>query len=180
MSEKLQEVLVPKAGNYYKTRESFDSGLGVITDPVGMAEVLSRLTVSQIYTPERLNRVNQAYLSDKEQLSVTKLTDKVLAATLFSDIPTGPELGVWMRVNAVTLDSLLSAYHNDKTRPEVKAQLAERLTYTVKQLKRKAKRVSAYESAHFAWLQHGVEKGLTDAKAKLITKPLALPPGSPI
>ncbi|MGS0693779.1 zinc-dependent metalloprotease [Shewanella sp. 0m-4] len=180
VSEKLQEVLVPKAGNYYKTRESFDSGLGVITDPVGMAEVLSRLTVSQIYTPERLNRVNQAYLSDKEQLSVTKLTDKVLAATLFSDIPTGPELGVWMRVNAVTLDSLLSAYHNDKTRPEVKAQLAERLTYTVKQLKRKAKRVSAYESAHFAWLQHGVEKGLTDAKAKLITKPLALPPGSPI
>ncbi|ABZ78328.1 conserved hypothetical protein [Shewanella halifaxensis HAW-EB4] len=180
IDEKLQELLVPKAGNYYNTRESFDSGLGVITDPVGMAEVLSRLTVSQIYTPERLNRVNQAYLSDKEQLSVTKLTDKVLAATLFSDIPTGHELGVWMRVNAVTLDSLLKAYHDDKTRPEVKAQLAERLAYTIKQLKRKVKRVSAYEAAHFAWLQQGVEKGLTDAKAKLITKPLTLPPGSPI
>ena len=180
VNENLEQVLVPKAGNYYKTRESFDSGLGVITDPLGMAEVLSRLTVSQIYAPERINRVNQAYLSDKEQLSVTKLTDKVLAATLFSDIPTGPELGVWMRVNAVTLDSLLTAYHDDKTRPEVKAQLAERLAYTVKQLKRKVKRVSSYEAAHYAWLQQGIEQGLKDAKAKLITKPLVLPPGSPI
>lgn len=180
VDEKLQELLVPKAGNYYKTRESFDSGLGVITDPLGMAEVLSRLTLTQIYTPERINRVNQAYLSDKEQLSVTKLTDKVLATTLFSDIPTGSELGVWMRVNTVTIDSMLAALHEPKTRPEVKAQLAERLTYTVKQLKRKVKRVSAYEAAHFAWLQQGIELGLKDAKHKLIAKPLALPPGSPI
>ncbi|GIU23570.1 zinc-dependent metalloprotease [Shewanella schlegeliana] len=180
VDEKLQELLVPKAGNYYKTRESFDSGLGVITDPLAMAEVLSRLTLSQIYAPERINRVNQAYLSDKEQLSVTKLTDKVLASTLFNDIPTGPELGVWMRVNTVTIDSLLAAFHDPKTRPEVKAQLAERLAYTVKQLKRKVKRVSAYEAAHYAWLQQGIEKGLKDAKHKLIAKPLSLPPGSPI
>ncbi|ABV89012.1 zinc-dependent metalloprotease [Shewanella pealeana] len=180
VEESLEQVLVPKAGNYYKTRESFDSGLGVITDPLGMAEVLSRLTLTQIYAPERMNRVNQAYLSDKEQLSVSKLTDKVLASTVFSDIPTGPELGVWMRVNTVTIDSLLAAYHAPKTRPEVKAQLAERLAYTVKQLKRKVKRVSAYEAAHYAWLQQGIEKGLKDAKYKLITQPLALPPGSPI
>ncbi|MCL1146519.1 zinc-dependent metalloprotease [Shewanella marinintestina] len=178
--EKLQEILVPKAGNYYKTRESFDSALGVVTDPLAMAEGLSRLTLSQIYAPARINRVNQAYLSDKEQLSVAKLTDKVFAHTVFSDIPTGHELGVWMRVNAVTLDSILASFHNEQTRPEVKAQLAERLHYLVKQLKRKVKRVSAYEAAHFAWLQQGVEKGLKDADAKLIAKPLALPPGSPI
>ncbi|MEZ9197430.1 zinc-dependent metalloprotease [Shewanella sp. 10N.286.54.B9] len=180
ISEPLQQMLVPKAGNYQNTRESFHSGLGVVADPLGMAEVLSRHALSQVYVPERINRVNQAYLNDKEQWSVVKITDKVLARTVFSDIPTGPELGVWMRVNAVTIDVLLQAYHNVKTRPEVKAQLAERLTYTVKQLKRKVKRVSAYEAAHFAWLQHGIEKGLLNPEIKLIVKPLPMPPGSPI
>ncbi|QQX79666.1 zinc-dependent metalloprotease [Shewanella sp. KX20019] len=180
ITESLQQMLVPKAGNYSHTRESFHSGLGVVADPLGMAEVLSRHALAQIFVPERLNRVNQAYLNDKEQWSVSKVTDKVLAKTVFADIPNGPELGVWMRVNAVTLDVLLQAYHNEKTRPEVKAQLAERLNYTIKQLKRKVKRVSAYEAAHFAWLQQGIEKGMKDAKAKLIAKPLPMPPGSPI
>ncbi|PKG58440.1 zinc-dependent metalloprotease [Shewanella sp. GutDb-MelDb] len=180
ISESLQEMLVPKAGNYSNTRESFHSGLGVVADPLGMAEVLSRHALSQIFVPERINRINQAYLNDKEQWSVSKVTDKVLAKTVFADMPTGPELGVWMRVNAVTVDVLLAAYHDDKTRPEVKAQLAERLGYMVKQLKRKVKRVSAYEAAHFAWLQQGIEKGLNDPKLKLIAHPLPMPPGSPI
>ncbi len=180
ISQSLQEALVPKSGNYRNSRESFDSGLGVINDPLGMAEVLSRHTLSQLFTPERLNRVNQAYLNDKEQISVPDLVDKLLGATLYEDIPTGAELGVWMRVNTVFLDELLSAYHNKQTRPEVKAQLAGRLAATLKQLKRKVKRVSAYEAAHFAWLAEGVEEGMKEPEFKLISEPLTMPPGSPI
>ncbi len=180
ISQSLQEALVPKSGNYRNSRESFDSGLGVINDPLGMAEVLSRHTLSQLFTPERLNRVNQAYLNDKEQISVPDLVDKLLGATLYEDIPTGAELGVWVRVNTVLLDELLSAYHNKQTRPEVKAQLAGRLAATLKQLKRKVKRVSAYEAAHFAWLAEGVEEGMKEPEFKLISEPLTMPPGSPI
>jgi hypothetical protein len=180
ISQSLQEALVPKSGNYQNSRESFDSGLGVINDPLGMAEVLSRHTLSQLFTPERLNRVNQAYLNDKEQLSVPDLVDKLLGATLYEDIPTGVELGVWMRVNTVIIDELLSAYHNKQTRPEVKAQLAGRIAATLKQLKRKVKRVSAYEAAHFAWLAEGVEQGMKEPKFKLLSEPLTMPPGSPI
>ncbi|WP_076412004.1 zinc-dependent metalloprotease [Shewanella sp. UCD-KL12] len=180
ISQSLSESLVPKAGNYSRTRESFDSGLGVITDPIGMAEVLSRHTAKQLFSPLRLNRVNQSYMSDREQLSVPSLVDKVLGFTLYADIPTGAELGVWMRVNSVVLDELLTSYHDKQTSPEVKAQLADRLRYTLKQLKRKVKRVSAYEAAHFAWLAEGVEKGMKDSKVNLITKPLKMPPGSPI
>ena len=180
ISQSLQDSLVPKSGNYYKTRESFESGLGVITDPLGMAEVLSRHTVQQLLSPERLNRVNQGYISDREQLSVPAIVDKLLGSTLYDDIPTGAEQGVWMRVNTVILDEILTSYHAKQTRPEVKAQLADRLRYTLKQLKRKVKRVSAYEAAHFAWLAEGVESGLKDAKVKLIPQPLKMPPGSPI
>lgn len=176
----LQQSLVPKAGNYNRTRESFDSALGVITDPLGMAEILSRHTAKQLLAPQRLNRVNQSYIDDREQLSVSALVDKLLDSTLYEDIPNGPEQGVWMRVNSVILDELLASYHAKQTRPEVKAQLAGRLRHTLKQLKRKVKRVSAYEAAHFAWLAEGVEQGLKDPKVKLIEEPLKMPPGSPI
>ncbi|QLE87023.1 DUF5117 domain-containing protein [Shewanella sp. Scap07] len=176
----LSESLVPKSGNYYATRESFDSGVGVVNDPIGMAEVLSRHTLTQMLAPSRLNRVNQGYLNDKEQLSVPKLVNQVLGATLYEDIPTGRELGVWMRVNAVVLEQLLASYHHADTSSEVKAQLYDRLKYALKQLSRKVKRSSAYEAAHFAWLEKRLTKALADSKVKMIDKPLTLPPGSPI
>ncbi|WP_394204546.1 zinc-dependent metalloprotease [Shewanella waksmanii] len=176
----LSETLVPKSGNYYPTRESFASGVGVVNDPLGMAEVLSRHTLSQLLAPVRLNRVNQSYLQDKEQLSIPKLVNQLMGATVYNDIPTGAELGVWMRVNTVVFEQLLASYHHADTSSEVKAQLYDRLKYASKQLSRKVKRSSAYEAAHFAFLEQRLSKALTDSKIKMIDKPLAMPPGSPI
>lgn len=177
---KVIDALVPKSGNYRATRESFDGATGVVIDPLGMAEVLSRHTCQQLLRPSRLNRVNQGYFADKEQLSVVTLVNKLLGKTLFADAPTWASQGVWMRVNAVVLDTLLASYHDQASSPEVKAQLAGRLAFAEKQLSRLVKRSSDYESAHYQWLLEGIEKGLKDAKFKLIDKPLAMPPGSPI
>jgi hypothetical protein len=174
------QALVPKAGNYQKTRESFGSNLGVITDPVAMAEVMSRHIVSQLLTPERLNRVSQAYMGDSQQLSVVQLIDKLVGMSLYQDLPSGQGLAIQMRVNAVVIDSLLAAYHNPKTAPEVKAQLAARVDYIVKQLKRRSNRGSDYQSAHYDWLFQGITKGMTDSTYRLIAKPVDMPPGSPI
>ncbi|QDE32633.1 zinc-dependent metalloprotease [Shewanella polaris] len=174
------QALVPKAGNYRKTRESFGSNLGVITDPVAMGEVMSRHIVSQLLAPERLNRVSQEYMEDSQQLSVVKLIDKLAAATLYQDLPSGQGLALQMRVNTVVVDSLLAAYHNPTTAPEVKAQLAARVDYIIKQLKRRSNRGSDYQSAHYDWLFQGITKGMDDAIYRLITKPIEMPPGSPI
>ncbi|WP_137225180.1 zinc-dependent metalloprotease [Shewanella sp. MEBiC00475] len=174
------QALVPKAGNYRKTRESFGSNLGVITDPVAMGEVMSRHIVSQLLAPERLNRVSQEYMEDSQQLSVVKLIDKLAAATLYQDLPSGQGLALQMRVNTVVVDSLLAAYHNPTTAPEVKAQLAARVDYIIKQLKRRSNRGSDYQSAHYDWLFQGITKGMDDATYRLITKPIEMPPGSPI
>ncbi|MCL1042861.1 zinc-dependent metalloprotease [Shewanella marisflavi] len=177
---KVIDALVPKSGNYRATRESFDGATGVVIDPLGMAEVLSRHTCQQLLRPSRLNRVNQGYFADKGQLSVVTLVNKLLGKTLFADAPTWASQGVWMRVNAVVLDTLLASYHDQASSPEVKAQLAGRLAFAEKQLSRLVKRSSDYESAHYQWLLEGIEKGLKDAKFKLMDKPLAMPPGSPI
>jgi len=173
-------ALVPKAGNYRKTRESFGSNLGVITDPVAMGEVMSRHIVSQLLAPERLNRVSQAYMGDSQQLSVVTLIDKLAGASLYQDLPSGQGLALQMRVNTVVVDGLLAAYHHPNTAPEVKAQLGARMDYILKQLKRRSSRGSDYQSAHYDWLHKGITLGLTDPEYHLIAKPIPMPPGSPI
>ncbi|NMD53865.1 zinc-dependent metalloprotease [Shewanella sp. DNRA4] len=176
----LLDTLVPKAGNYQPTRESFESGLGVTSDPLGMAEVSARHTVSLLLMPKRLNRVSQAAMADNEQLSVETLLNKLFAATLYQEDKLGLVEGVWMRVNAVVIDELLSTYHDPQTAPEVKAALFERAQFVIKQLKAKANRANAKVAAHYNGLEQGLSAGLLDANKKLIPKPLTLPPGSPI
>lgn len=176
----LLDSLVPKAGNYHVTRESFDSGLGAINDPLGMAEVFSRHTVSLLLMPKRLNRVSQASMADSEQLSVTTLLDKLFAATLYQEDKLGLVEGVWMRVNAVVIDEVLATLHDPQTSPEVRAAINDRAQFVIKQLKAKSNRANVSLAAHYTWLQQGLAAGLTDAKVKLIPKPLTLPPGSPI
>lgn len=176
----LLDILVPKAGNYLPTRESFESGLGVASDPLGMAEVSARHTVSLLLMPKRLNRVSQAAMADNEQLSVETLLNKLFAATLYQEDKLGLVEGVWMRVNAVVIDELLSTYHDPQTAPEVKAALFERAQFVIKQLKAKANRANAKVAAHYNGLEQGLSAGLLDANKKLIPKPLTLPPGSPI
>ncbi|WP_394130270.1 zinc-dependent metalloprotease [Shewanella maritima] len=174
------EMLVPKAGNYRKTRESFDSQLGVATDPLAMAEVLGRHVTKSLLNSARLNRVNQAYMGDNEQLSVPKLVDKLLAASLYSDLKRGESLGIQMRINAVVVDELLVSYHHKQTAVEVKAQLRQKLQQAAKQLERRSRRASDYQSAHYDWLMLGLKKGLADPKVKILSQPMKMPPGSPI
>ncbi|MCL1078954.1 DUF5117 domain-containing protein [Parashewanella spongiae] len=174
------QYLVPKSGNYRATRESFASGLGVLPDQLGMAEVLSRHTVTNLLMPRRLNRVNQAYIADREQLSVSELINELLDTTLLKRRKTGTQTGIWMRVNAVVVDALLQAVRDPQTAPEIQALLSERLQYAVSQLERKAKRADDYQAAHFQWLANSINKGLTDAEFHLINEPLPMPPGSPI
>lgn len=180
LPRELVESLLPKQGNYSRGRESFASGLGVVADPVGMAEVLSRHTLQALLAPKRLNRVEQGFQSDSEQLSVNELLDKLMAVTLYQEGKTGLERGVWMRLNAVVVDTLLEAFHHDDTSAEVKAVLGAKLAYTIKQLERKASRSSEADAAHFKYLALGVARGLDDPLVRIITKPLPMPPGSPI
>lgn len=176
----LLETLVPKAGNYQATRESFDSALGAITDPLGMAEAFSRHTVRLLLQPKRLNRVSQAAMADNEQLSVPTLLNKLFAATVFQEDALGLSEGVWMRINAVVIDELLYARHHQDTSPEVQAALDERAQFVLKQLMAKAKRANVKLAAHYTWLHQGLSAGLKDPQVKLIAKPLRLPPGAPI
>ena len=176
----LLEQLVPKAGNYYRSRESFGSSLGVAVDQLAMAELLSRHTVSALLNPERLNRVDQAFARDTEQLSVEDLLDRLLGKTLLKSLPSGDQTSIAMRVNAVVLDGMLQSLESDASAPEVKAMVRMKLDYLLKQLPRKEKRSSGYKAAHYGQLQAVLELALKQAGVRVISKPAEIPPGSPI
>ncbi|WP_345843395.1 zinc-dependent metalloprotease [Shewanella algae] len=176
----LLEQLVPKAGNYYRSRESFGSSLGGAVDQLAMAELLSRHTVSALLNPERLNRVDQAFARDTEQLSVEDLLDRLLGKTLLKSLPSGDQTSIAMRVNAVVLDGMLQSLESDASAPEVKAMLRMKLDYLLKQLPRKEKRSSGYKAAHYGQLQAVLELALKQAGVRVISKPAEIPPGSPI
>ena len=61
---KLLAMLSPKAPGYGRTRESFKSNTGVAFDPVSAAETSAEMTLSFIFTPERIERVIQQNLRD--------------------------------------------------------------------------------------------------------------------
>ncbi|MGB0895528.1 MAG: zinc-dependent metalloprotease, partial [Parashewanella sp.] len=178
--KKLVSQLVPKAGVLTNTRESFPSSLGVIVDPLAMAEVLSRHTLNNILQPKRLDRINQAYWMDEEQLSVAELIDDVMHASFLGQAVEKAQTAIWMRVNAVAVDSLLASLHSKNTTTEVKAILASKLEFAIGRLKHKAKRAGSAQAAHFNWLATSIEKGIDDKQFRLIEKPLPMPPGSPI
>ncbi|KFZ38879.1 metalloprotease [Shewanella mangrovi] len=172
--------LVPKAGDYQRTRESFSSALGVTNDPQAMLEALSRHTLRYLLQPARLNRVAQGAARDQEQLSVTSLLDRLAANTVLKDLPSGAKRAAAMRINAVVVDSTLDALADEHTNAEVKAQLTMKLAYWSKQFKRKAKRVSEQEAAHYERMLQVIDQSLDGKALRMISSPVAMPPGSPI
>ncbi|QDF65966.1 DUF5117 domain-containing protein [Shewanella sp. SNU WT4] len=180
LEDELLQNLVPKMGNYQSSRESFGSHLGVITDPLYMAEVLSRHTLDAILQPERLNRIYQASLTDPEQLTLSSLLKQVQRVTLDDEVLGRQLKAISQRVNAVMLDSLLNAYHNAATSSEVRAILLMELKLIEDKLERLSNRSSSEYAAHYQWLSLGLAKAINDAKFRFIPTPAQLPPGSPI
>lgn len=62
----LLQLLSPKTPGYGRTRESFKSNTGVAFDPIAAAETSAEMTVSFIFTPERVERVIQQNLRDSK------------------------------------------------------------------------------------------------------------------
>ncbi|MCL2905897.1 zinc-dependent metalloprotease [Shewanella fodinae] len=172
--------LVPKAGDYQRSRESFASSLGVANDPQAMAEALSRHVVSLLLQSERLNRIAQQASRDNEQLSLSKLLDQLAAKTLLADLPSGDKEAVAMRVNAVVLDAVLDAMENPASSPEVRAQLRAKLTFWQQQFNRKEKRVTAFVAAHYQLMQSVIEQQAQQPSKRMILNPVPMPPGAPI
>ena len=118
--EYLRSIFGPRTYGYGRTRESFESKLGVAFDPLAAAETAASTTLKFILHPERANRVYQQGLFDKNQLSLQEMIKLLLDETVRSMNSKDPyynaieEIVTWQ-----TLDQLMKLSSSDKVYPQV-------------------------------------------------------------
>lgn len=176
----LQEQLLPPALGYDPDREYFGSRQGVVADPLGMAEVAARHALTQMLTPQRLNRMMQQHRENDELPSVEGVVEQLQERLLLEELEEDQLAGLRMRVNAVAVDALLTVVHSDHSDPELRALLSRQLLDLQDKLQRRARRSDAMTAGHYRQLAHTLKVGLSDPAVRVIDRPLPMPPGSPI
>ena len=79
--EKL-ELFPPRAIGYGRTRESFNSKLGVAFDPFSAVETASEMTLNLLLNPQRISRLIAHKSLDKRQLGLDELIDELVNKTI--------------------------------------------------------------------------------------------------
>jgi len=116
----LRSVFGPRTYGYSRSRESFESKLGVAFDPLAAAETAASTTLNFLLHPERANRVYQQGLFDKNQLSLQEMIKLLLDETVRSMNSKDAyynaieEIVAWQ-----TLDGLMKLSSSDKVYPQV-------------------------------------------------------------
>lgn len=82
IDESKLSLFPPRAMGFERTRESFESNMGVAFDPYGAAAAASNLTFSVLLHPERISRLVLYSSLDKNQLGLEELLDTLIANTL--------------------------------------------------------------------------------------------------
>lgn len=82
LPEHLLERFGPRTYGYSRTRESFESKLGVAFDPLAAAETATHMTLKFMLHPQRANRLYQQTLFDPDQLSFQEVVQELLKSTI--------------------------------------------------------------------------------------------------
>ena len=79
---KLVNLFPPRAFNYRRTRESFNSKVGVAFDPFGAVETASAMSLELLLHPERVTRLVQHKSLDTDQLGLEEVLDQLIDSTI--------------------------------------------------------------------------------------------------
>ncbi|PWG04822.1 zinc-dependent metalloprotease [Polaribacter aquimarinus] len=72
----------PRAIGYWRTRESFNSKVGVAFDAFSAVETVSEMTLNLLLNPQRLSRLIAHKSLDKRQLGFDELIDELIVKTI--------------------------------------------------------------------------------------------------
>ncbi|WP_159948570.1 zinc-dependent metalloprotease [Polaribacter septentrionalilitoris] len=111
--EKL-ELFPPRAIGYGRTRESFNSKLGVAFDPFSAVETASEMTLNLVLNPQRMSRLIAHKSLDKRQLGLDELIDELVNKTIKKSHKDGYYQEIQNVINTKVLEQLfyLGAYKN--------------------------------------------------------------------
>jgi hypothetical protein len=181
LPDHITALIPPKAYGYYRDRESFTSNTGITFDPVSAAQGSAKHTIALILNAQRLARLAQQHVMNKDILSVGDVFNQLINATVKQEAQTGMSLLVQQRVNQEVIEHLLTLWHNKSLVTEVRAEVYMALLNLEEWLDdnndaRKYKGLWAQFNLFERQIEHSLKQG------ELISpnSSIAMPPGSPI
>ena len=172
------KLLLPKAYGESRNRESFKARTGVTIDPVSIAEVSARHSVSLLLHPQRLNRMKSGQMG--QGLSVEQMIEDLFERTIKAASEKGLNGVIHQRVSNVTIELVMQTLKSDKVAPEVKAALYDEVMGLTPWLSKALKKKRHPDHGFYRLLKqqlHWFEQtGQWQSQFKLLN----LPPGSPI
>jgi len=178
--EKVANLMVPKAAEFSRTRESVSGDTGNTFDRVALAAMSAQHTLSLMLHPERLARLQQQSASHAGIPSVYELTHQINAEIVNAEYQ-GLNAHIHQAVMDLVYSNYLNLLHDIKTPAQVKAPILAALENEKRLLASKLKRAGK-NSSYLPVYRYQLERLsslIMDSKYKAIELP-KMPPGSPI
>ena len=117
----------PRAFNYPRTRESFNSSNGVAFDPLSAAATASDFSLGFLLHPERMNRLIQQSALNASALSLNAVLDKLIGSTFGTRHADAYLNAVQQAVNERVLLHIMNLAQSDKASFATKAHTLKAL-----------------------------------------------------
>lgn len=177
---KVVSIMLPKATNNYRTRESINGDTGATLDQLSLASASAQHTLNGLLHPQRLARVLQQNAADSRLPSIRTLTQ-----ALYNSVVDKRYVGMQARLHQSIVDLIYSNYINilkSNTMPKlIKAEIHSALEKDKRALSKKISKSNNSEGySSFYWYQiKRIESLQLDGSGEQISVPI-MPPGSPI
>ncbi|WP_144391985.1 zinc-dependent metalloprotease [Pleionea sediminis] len=178
VSQRVLDLIPPKAYGYSKTRESFKGSTGLVLDPIAMAEAAANHSLNYLLNLERMARLSQQSIHNN--LTLEEVLLELSEQTIKSEHENQYEKKINMRVSSAYLSRLLNIMEQGSTPMEVLADVVGEVERLRSWLNRKVEHTRASDSDYGYY--HALLK-IIEARHKRFERefsPTELPPGSPI
>jgi hypothetical protein len=127
----------PRAIGFGRSRESFNSNLGVAFDPFGAVETASEMTLHLLLNPQRASRLILHKSLDKKQLGLAELIDELVNKTIAKVHKDAYNQELQNVVNVQVLEQLFYLFTSKNKYQQVQAIVDFKLTKIASLLKSK-------------------------------------------
>lgn len=181
LSSEVLSMMVPKAVENHRSRESVNGDTGVAFDQVYLASGLAQHTLGLILNPQRLARVQQQSAYDDKIPSITGIGLRIHQAIFSRKVKSGVAALIHKSVMGLTISNYMNLIHAKGVSQSVKADVLSALLYEKRYLEGRLEKASASDSylAFYGYQLSRLQRFEVGLKDKLIELP-TMPPGSPI
>lgn len=117
----LLSLIPPRPPGFSQTRELFPGYTGATFDPLGAAQGLVEITLSQLLNRERMARMVEYHARDEKYPGMLELVKTLLDRTWYEKNKTGPEASLQLMVRRVVLRKLMGLAADPNASDEVRS-----------------------------------------------------------